>query len=283
MNQIGQAISEIHSLQQLSNEDTWINRLHPLGKLILTVFYIVVAVSFPKYELPGLLSMALYPAAVFIIGDLSFKDALKRLRIVLPLVMIFGVLNPFFDKKIVMEIGSLQISGGVVSMITLMIKGILTVLAGYLLIATTSIEKICRALRILHVPKTFVTVVLLIFRYVTVLLSEARRITQAYQLRAPNQKGVHYKVWGSLLGQMLLRSMDRANDVYDSMLLRGFDGEFPAGKSEKVKPADMLWPLVWIVILALLRLFPIVQWIGSFFMPAVPAASALQQFSTEVL
>ena len=162
-------------------------------------------------------------------------------------------------------IGSVSVSGGVISMITLMIKGILTVLAGYLLIATTSIEKICRALRILHIPKTFVTVILLIFRYVTVLLSEARRITQAYALRAPGQRGVQYKVWGPLLGQLLLRSMDRANDVYDSMLLRGFDGEFRTGKAEKVRPADVLWPAVWMIILILLRIFPVFELVGRMF------------------
>ena len=265
MNKIGQAISEFQSLQHISAEDTWINGLHPLGKLILTVFYVAVTVSFPKYEVPGLLVMAIYPLAVFLMTELSFKDSLRRLRVVLPLVMFFGVLNPIFDRRILFTIGNIAVSGGVVSMITLMIKGILTVLAGYLLIATTSIEKICYALRLLHVPKTFVVVILLIFRYVTVLLSEARRITQAYQLRAPNQKGVHYKVWGSLLGQMLLRSMDRANEVYDSMQLRGFDGEFRIGKKKALTPADILWPLLWILVLLFLRLFPVVQWIGSLF------------------
>ena len=265
MSQIGQAISEIRTLQSAAEEDTWINGLHPLGKLILTIFYVAVTVSFPKYEIPGLLSMAVYPLIVFIVSDLSIKDSFRRLRIVLPLVMLFGVLNPFFDRQILFTVGDLSVSGGVVSMITLMIKGVLTVLAGYLLIATTSIEKICYAFRLLHVPKGFVVVLLLIFRYVTVLLSEARRITQAYQLRAPNQKGIHYKVWGSLLGRMLLRSMDRASDIYDSMLLRGFDGEFRIGKKKALTAADLLWPSVWILLLLLLRCFPVVRWIGTLF------------------
>ena len=48
----------------------------------------------------------------------------------------------------------------------------------------------------------------------------------AYQLRAPGQKGIHVSAWGSFLGQLLLRSMDRASTLYDSMCLRGFYGEF---------------------------------------------------------
>ena len=265
MSKIGQAISEIQSLETISKEDRRVNRIHPLSKLILTVFYIAVTVSFHKYDLPGLIGMAVYPAAVFMIADLSFREALRRLRVVLPLVMVMGILNPFFDRKIVLMVGALPVSGGVLSMLTLMIKAVLTVLAGYLLIATTSIEKICRAMRVIHIPKTFVVVILLIYRYVTVLLSEARRITQAYQLRAPGQRGVHYKVWGPLVGQLLLRSMDRANDLYDSMQLRGFDGEFRTGREEPLKAADFLWPLIWGGIIILLRIFPVAEMLGALF------------------
>ena len=42
----------------------------------------------------------------------------------------------------------------------------------------------------------------------------------AYALRAPGEKGIHFRAWGSLLGQLLLRSVDRAQLVYESMLLR---------------------------------------------------------------
>ena len=265
MSKITDAITEIHSLETLSRGPGFVNRLHPLGKLLLTVFYIAVTVSFPKYSLPGLITMAVYPAAVFLVADLSFGEALRRLRVVLPLVCVVGILNPFFDRTPVLTIGTLAVSGGVLSMVTLMVKAVLTVLAGYLLIATTPIEEICRALRLLHLPKVFTVVVLLIYRYVTVLLAEARRITQAYSLRAPGQKGVAWKAWGPLLGQMLLRSMDRAEGVYDAMLLRGFTGEFAAGREAKLRPADILWPLVWMLILLALRLFPVTSWIGNLF------------------
>ena len=85
------------------------------------------------------------------------------------------------------------------------------------------------------------------------------------QLRAPGQRGVHYKVWGPLIGQMLLRSMDRANDLYDSMQLRGFDGEFRTGREEPLKAADFLWPLIWAAIIILLRLFPVAELVGALF------------------
>ena len=41
----------------------------------------------------------------------------------LPLVCAVGLLNPIFDRQIVTQIGTLAVSGGVVSMLTLVMKG----------------------------------------------------------------------------------------------------------------------------------------------------------------
>lgn len=265
MSKINRAIYEIQSLDALANEKRWVNALHPLVKLCITILYIGITVSFPKYNLSGLLVMAVYPVILFITGEISFWEGLRRLRIVLPLACIVGVFNPLFDREIVMQLGNLAVSGGVLSMFTLMIKGILTVFASYLLIATTTIEKICYALRMLHLPKVFVTQILLIYRYISVLLGEAKRITQAYSLRAPGQKGIHFKVWGSLVGQLLLRSMDRAESLYESMCLRGYRGEFYYSSKIKMQWTDFCYLGVWAIVLLTLRFFPVLEIIGNIF------------------
>ncbi len=265
MSKINRAIYELQSIDATAKQNRWMNQIHPLVKLILTIYYIVLTVSFHKYDVEGLLGMCIYPMVVFIIGDLKWKDALYRLRIVLPLVCIVGIFNPFFDHRVVATFGSVQVWGGVCSMITLMLKGILTVFASYILIATTSIEGICYAFRLLHVPKIMVTQFLLIYRYITLLLTETKRITQAYALRAPGQKGIHYKVWGSLVGQLLLRSMDRADDVYESMCLRGFNGEFPFGKPKKSGGGDVAYFIFWVIVLFIVRTYPVFRLVGGLF------------------
>lgn len=260
------AIKELQTIDQMAKGDRWMNRVHPLVKLCLTVFYIALTVSFSKYDLAGLLGMILYPIFLFNLGEVSFPDALKRLRVVLPVVCVVGVFNPFFDHTVVGMIGNAPVWGGVVSMLTLMIKAVLTVLASYLLITTTSIEGICYALRLLHLPKAFAVQMLLIYRYVTVLLSEAKRVTTAYHLRAPGQKGIAFHAWGSLVGQLLLRSMDRADGLYQSMLLRGFQGEFYPGKGTAFHSSDLLFLLIVVAALVLLRIFPVMAIVGGFFL-----------------
>lgn len=240
MNRAEQAGLELREMDELAAQDSVLHRLSPLSKLFVTVFYIAVTVSFPKYGLTRLVWMALFPAAGYQLAGLPMRLCFQKLRMVLPLVCAVGLLNPLFDRQIVAQIGGLAVSGGVLSMLTLILKGVFCLLVSFLLMATTTIEEICRALRQLHVPKLLTNLLLLTFRYVGLLLSEVAVMQQAYSLRAPGQKGVHISVWGSFLGQLLLRSMDRAQALYESMELRGFCGEFPSAAHGRGSAAS--WP-----------------------------------------
>ena len=263
MSKIGSAIQDIHHIDTLAAKDQWVNHLHPLVKLIVTVCYIVAAASFSKYDVIGLAGMVVYPIAGFMLSELSFWDSIKLLRLVLPLVCLLGILNPFFDKNILL-IGGARVSAGILSMVVLMLKGVFSVLASYLLIATTGMEKLCYAFCLLHIPKAIITQFMLTYRYVTVLLEEADHITQAYALRAPKQKGIHFKVWGSLTGQLLLRSMDRANTVYESMLLRGYAGNYQYMRETlSIRGQDVAYGLFWMCVIVLFRVCPIMLIIGN--------------------
>lgn len=226
MSKINEAIHGVHHMDAMAMQDKWPNRLHPLAKLLTTLCYITALLSFSKYELSGTAGMGLYLLFLFITGEISVRRSLKQVRLVLVLVCAVGIANPFMDRTVAGHIGMITVTGGMLSMAVLMLKGIFAVLASYLLIVTTTVEQICYALRLLHVPKMLVSVLLLVYRYMVVLLKEAERMIQAYELRAPGQKGIHFRAWGALAGQLLLRSIDRAQIVYESMLLRGFDGEF---------------------------------------------------------
>lgn len=254
MSRIGGAVREIYRIDELSERDIWLNQLHPVVKFIVTILYIGITVSFSGYQLEKLLLMMIYPAVLFIFGELSFADCLRKLRIVLPFICLVGIFNPIFDRQPIYMIGTFVVTSGMISMLTLMLKGILCVLASYLLIATTNIEKICYALRMLHVPAVLVTQILLTYRYISLLLTEAGKIWDAYSLRAPGQKGIHFKAWGSLLGGLLLRSMDRASALYDSMLLRGFHGEFRYGKKDPIQKKDGAYLIFWIVLFIVIKI-----------------------------
>lgn len=164
-----------------------------------------------------------------------------------------------------LTIGGLTVTSGVVSMATLMLKGIFALTASFLLIATTSIDRLCAALRQLHVPGILVTLLLLTYRYVSVMLRQVSIMTDAYALRAPGQKGIHISTWGSFLGQLLLRSIDRGSELYQSMELRGFRGEFHYARGGGYRAADFFYILCWATFFLATRLVDLPWLLGNLF------------------
>lgn len=241
MDKIDHAAFELREMDDLAALSSPIHRIHPLAKLIVTISYIFLTVSFHKYDLSGLMVMLLYPAFLFSLSGISVRTCFYKLRSVLPLVCAVGILNPFFDRMPLLTIGGIAVSGGVISMLTLMLKGVFCLMASFLLAATTTMDAICAALRKIHLPNMIVTLLLLTYRYISVMMDEVSIMSTAYHLRAPGQKGIHHSAWGSFLGQLLLRSMDRAEELYASMQLRGFCGEFSYADVSPAKPGDYLY------------------------------------------
>ena len=266
MDKLTNARLELRELDDLAAEDSPVHRLNPLCKLLVTVFYIVTVVSFPKYDLSGLVIMVLYPVVLFQAAGIPVSLCFHKLRVVLPLVCAVGLVNPFLDHTPLIPLGTLTITGGVVSMVTLMLKGVFSLMASFLLIATTSIDTLCAALRMLHVPDIFTTLLLLTYRYIGVMIEEVSIMTESYSLRAPGQKGIHISAWGSFLGQLLLRSMDRAEALYQSMLLRGFRGDYYYADVPPCGGSGVIYGIVCIGAFLFARWFDLPVLLGSLFM-----------------
>ena len=221
--------------------------------------------SFDKYDLSGLIPMVLWPVLLYQMSGIPVRTCFYKLRIVLPLVMAVGLFNPFFDREIMLHIGNVGVSGGVISMLTLMLKGVLCLMASFLLVATTPFDSICAALRSMHFPATLTTLLLLTYRYVGVMTEELAVMTDAYHLRAPGQKGIHVSAWGSFLGQLLLRSMDRAQELYASMLLRGYHQHFHYAKHIPFRGSDAVYMALSCMFFILIRFWNVSELIGRLF------------------
>lgn len=255
-------MSEISSIESLAARPVKYNLLHPTAKLLVTLIYLICVISYKGDRLTALFGMIFYPFVIFLITGLSFKKALYRLRIVLPPICLVGIFNPILNHTPALSIGALIISEGMLVMLSLMLKGILCVLASYLLIATTPLDKLCFALRDIHVPRMIVTQFMLIYRYFAVIGREADSMVTSYSLRAPGQKGIAIKSWGPMIGQLLIRSMDKADIIYQSMCLKGFRQEFPIPGGRKFVKTDYLYLLGTTAGIIFLRLVPVIEILG---------------------
>lgn len=265
MSKVANAWAELREMDELSARASPIHRLHPLAKLLVTLAYLFTVVSYPKYSFSALWVMLLYPVLLFQISGIPARLCFHKLRVMLVLVCAVGILNPFFDRAPMLSVGGLTVTGGVISMATLMLKGVFALMASFLLIATTPIDRLCAALRQLRVPGILVTLLLLAYRYVSVMLRQVSVMTDAYALRAPGQRGIHISAWGSFLGQLLLRSMDRAEELYQSMELRGFCGEFHYADGAGYRAGDLCYTLGWAAFFLAARLVDLPRLLGNLF------------------
>jgi cobalt/nickel transport system permease protein len=265
MANVERASAELRQMDDLANSVSSIHSLHPPAKLIVTISYVLATVSFDRYELTALSGMILYPAALFALSGIPVRTCLHKLRFVLPLVLAVGLFNPLLDRTPLFRLGTVTVTGGVVSMLSLMCKGAFCLAASFLLAATTPIDALCAALRRVRVPSFLVTLLLLTYRYVSVMLDEVSVMTTAYRLRAPGQKGIHVSAWGSFLGQLLLRSMDRAQELYASMLLRGYHQHFHYAPQKPFGKRDAAFLGGSLLLFALFRFVGVAHLLGGLF------------------
>ncbi len=256
------ALTDIRVLEELSLQHTFVHRRHPVALLLVTLGYVAAVASYAKYELGSILPMLLYPVFVSAMGEIPLRPVLKRVLPALPLVLGVGALNPVLDHNVVI-VGGMAISAGWLSLASIVLRCVLSVVAALLLVAVAGMGGVATALRSLKTPKLLVTQFTMTFRYLHVLAAEAGRMALAYRLRAPHQRGVAWRHWGSFAGQWLLRSLDRAERLHRAMLCRGFSGQMPEAARPRFCMADLAWLLGWLVFFAAARFIDIPRAIGT--------------------
>lgn len=248
------AVRQLLRIEELAAKDTFVHSLHPGVKLLATLVYVICVVSVKNSDLFLMCIYFIYPALMLPLCELPLKEVIKRILPALPFVFFAGLSNIIFDRQPMLTVGSLIVSSGVVTCIALVFKTALTISSVIILSATTRSSDIFSQLRRMHVPAVLVTVIMLCFRYLSLLMTEAATMRNAYLLRAHGKKGVDIRDSGRFLGSLLVRCYDKAGRIYQSMLLRGYDGGYIAGKS-RLRAADIAYCAVLCAAFITARIF----------------------------
>jgi len=248
-----QASFDIEQMDILARGDSSLHRLDPRAKLITTLVFIVTVVSYGKYEVSALIPFFIFPISQIISGDLPITYLLRKVMIISPFAILIGIFNPLLDREILFQLGSINVSGGWVSFISILVRFSLTATAALIIIAVTGFSTVCLSLERIGMPQRFVVQLLFLYRYIFVLSDEASRIVRARSLRTFGSKGMGFKPIGSMLGQLLLRTLDRAQRVYLAMNCRGFDGHIPTIRPMHFGIKEVGYVTFWLLMFAILR------------------------------
>lgn len=130
-----------------------------------------------------------------------------------------------------------------------------------LLSMTTPTDRLLMAAGWFRMPKIFIELTLLVYRYIFVLLEEAGAIREAQQVR------LGYRDWRSgmssasvLAANLTLRAYDRSERVFEAMESRGYTGHMPVSYSEAFGKHDLM---ITILLSALLGCFGVIGLVAS--------------------
>lgn len=204
------------------------------------------------YSLCGALVTDLTAAAGVLVAGICFAAAarlpfgplMRRLLVVNVFVFFLWIFLPFSRAGApVFSVGPFTATlEGVIytAIITLKSNGV--VLAVTSLISTMPVQAMGAGMQSLKFPDKFCRLFLFTWRYVHVMRIEFFKLHRAASMRGfvPRTSLRTYKTYAWLMGMLLVRSMDRAQRVWQAMLCRGFAGAFHSLTTYRISGRDWL-------------------------------------------
>lgn len=178
------------------------------------------------------LAICYFVIAVLFIGiaRLNTGRVISRLKPVFFLLIMLWILLPLtFDKSELIFLWTVPLSKAGVRMSALIsIKSVTICLLFMSLVSTMTIGALGNGLHRVKVPDKMVFLMLMTYRYITVIENEYSRLIRAARLRGfKSRTDLHsYKTYAYLAGMLFVRASIRAKRVYQAMLCRGFNQKF---------------------------------------------------------
>jgi cobalt/nickel transport system permease protein len=267
LSQFHSAAAGVDHLERLSRMDSPIHRLNTGIKIAVTLLFLMLVISFPSKNVSGLVPFLIYPVVMMSLSGTPYRPMFSRLKFALPFALAGALSNLIFMRNTAFTISGIDVSDGIVSFASIMLKMLLSVFAVLILIATTPFNDICAMLTRIKGINIFGLQLSLTYRYINILISETESIWTAYMLRSPLKKSIMMRDMGSILGQLLLRSFNRAERVYSAMKCRGFSGRYYPKENHRIHLGGILFIAAVSFILLILRFFNISLLIGGMIAP----------------
>lgn len=269
------SLFDISFMDTIASGETWLHDLDPRAKVLTTLIFVGTVVSFDKYEISMLLPFILYPVLMVSWANLPLIYLMKKMVLLMPFAFFIGIFNPLMDRTILIHIdftnivllkyimGNIEISGGWISFISIMVRFCMTVGAALILICTTGFDSVCMALQRFGVPGPFIVQLMFLYRYMFVLVDEASRMVRARTLRTFEAGNMKFALFAPMVGQLLLRTLDRAQRIHLAMCCRGFDGHINMVRKMNFGVPEILFTAAWSLIFLMFRLYNIPVKLGS--------------------
>jgi len=245
-------------LDQYSDRDSFIHRLDPRTKFIITLVFILAVISTPPTRWQVFALYLFLMAILIFVSKVPILYVLKRSLVIIPFVLMVAIFIPFFKEGEVVgsyNIWLWQVSvtySGLQVLWNILAKAWLSILSLILLTSTTKMTNLLNGLEQLGMPKVMVMILSFMYRYIFVVVDEVMRMKQARDSRSFGGSRLwQLRTIGNMVGTLFIRSYERGERVYAAMLARGFDGQTRTLDRLNFRQADAYFGISFSLILIL--------------------------------
>ena len=203
-------------------------------KLASTVALILTAALLR--DLSSLIVLLAFVIIMLILAAVPAHHIAENYLLALPFVAVASLALAFTSTWLNAEMMFVRISASVLALI--------------LLTTTTPFFEMMAAFRWFRMPKILTNLILFTYRFIFVLQDEAARMKMARKARGFTG-GRHlfekqaFRTLSSGIGMVFVRSSQRGSDMFDALLMRGYDGEVRTLRRPKIHGRDAVLALAF--------------------------------------
>jgi len=216
------------------------DNLTPQALLLAALILIVGTVLGGRHSLVAPIATLTAVLLLAVTLQVKLRRMLKRSLIVLPVVIVISLFMPLRFVQEWSASGLAQAYGTALgAMLSLILIPWICLLTMLLLIELCSQGDLLYALERLKLPRFLLLLLNFSYRYVNSLRQQLRASRRALAARAPTMsKRRQVRLYGNLAGAMLIRSYDRGERIHAAMQARGYTGQLPRLRRQKMRVAD---------------------------------------------
>jgi len=247
-------------LDKFAYQDSPVHRLDSRVKFISLVVFTIAVLSLPRTSVSILACYAIGPFAVLAVGGIPLRFALKQIMLVSPFIAVLALSCPLYDKTAASAYFgpcAFEISQGWLRCFAILGKFVVTMLALIALVSTTPFSDLLVGLQKLGTPKLLVIQLGLLYRYIFVLIDKVQHMLRARASRKLRNLGYRQelRIASSMVGSILVRSIDTAENINIAMQGRGFDGKWRSLNKLQMHSTDWLFAAIVCCFLLILEFF----------------------------
>ncbi|OFW63544.1 MAG: cobalt ECF transporter T component CbiQ [Actinobacteria bacterium RBG_19FT_COMBO_36_27] len=243
-------------------------KINARAKIIITLVFLFFLISTASGQYYILLLYFILSILITIAFKPDFYLLIKRTLLLFLFPFFISIFIPFANKGKILFTLNLNFlnmtitDNGIAIFLTVLLKSFISILLLSSLVISTPDIELLDGLRKIHVPAIIVTIIFIMYRYFFVLKEDSNTGQLAIKSRIFHKS---YKTLSKrltfLAGNLLIKSFDRAENIYKSMESRGFDGNFhsvernfDAGKQNWVITICFILVMVFVKIIEFLKI-----------------------------